>query len=234
MFLQNGLLVPFRSDPWSFYFYQMLGSKGNKALLATKRFHSTTNNGQILSKYIKGETYNVLAKRLRMYELWTTSVSANKCVSINVSICCYNIGRRELDVAKKTEYLGVQVDNSLDWKAESIKAESSKVSRAIGFLKHARNILPMASLKTLYSGIVKPHFRYCCSVWGCCGTTDINQLQKLQNRAASIVTDSSYDSPSGPLIGSLGWKTIRELVNEESRSVVSQWACSTLHAQSFH
>ena len=124
---------------------------------------------------------------------------------------------RELDVVKKTKYLGVQVDNSLDWK-EHIKAVSSKVSRAIGFLKHARNILPMASLKTLYSGIVEPHFRYCCSVWGCCGTTD--QLQKLQNRAARIVTNSSFDSPSRPLIVSLGWKTIRELVDEESRSMV--------------
>ena len=126
---------------------------------------------------------------------------------------------RELDVVKKTKYLGVQVDNSLDWK-EQIKAVSSKVSRAIGFLKHARNILPMASLKALYSGIVEPHVRYCYSVWGCCGTTDINQLQKLQNRAARIATNGSYDSPSEPLIGSLGWKTIRELVNEESRSIV--------------
>ena len=126
---------------------------------------------------------------------------------------------RELDVVKKTKYFGVQVDNSLDWK-EHLKAVSSKVSRAIGFLKHARNILPMASLKTLYSGIVEPHFRYCCSVWGCCGNTDINQLQKLQNRAARIVTNSSFDSPSRPLIVSLGWKTIRELVDEESRSMV--------------
>ena len=126
---------------------------------------------------------------------------------------------RELDVVKKTKYLGVQVDNSLDWK-EYLKAVSSEASRVIGFLKHARNILPMASLKTLYSGIVEPHFRYCCSVWGCCGNTDINQLQKLQNRAARIVTNSSFDSPSRPLIVSLGWKTIRELVDEESRSMV--------------
>ena len=129
---------------------------------------------------------------------------------------------RELDVVKKTKYLGVQVDNSLDWK-EHLKAVSSKVSRAIGFLKHARNILPMASLKTLYSGIVEPHFPFSfssCSVWGCFGNTEINQLQKLQNRAARIVTNSSFDSPSRPLIVSLGWKTIRELVDEESRSMV--------------
>ena len=92
---------------------------------------------------------------------------------------------------------------------------SSKVSRDISFLKHARNIRPMVSLKSLCSGIVEPHFRYCCSEKGCCGTTDINQLQKLQNRAARIVTNSRFDFPSRPLIGSLGRKTIHELVNEE-------------------
>ena len=73
-----------------------------------------------------------------------------------------------------------------------------------------------------------PHFRYCCSVWSRCGTTNINQNRKLQSRAARIVLNRSYDSPSGPLIpewsydspSGLGWKTIRELVNEESRSMV--------------
>ena len=125
----------------------------------------------------------------------------------------------ELDVVNKTTYLGVHVDNSLDWK-EHIKTVSTKVSRAIGFLKHAKNILPIASLKTLYSSIVEPHFRYCCSVWGCCGTTDIDQLQKLQNRAARIVTNSRFDAPSRPLIESLGWKTVRDLVDQDSRLMV--------------
>ena len=96
----------------------------------------------------------------------------------------------ELDVVTKTRYLGVQVDNSLDWN-EHIKVISSKVSRAIGFLKYAKNILPIASVKTLYTSIVEPHFRYCCSVWGCCGATTINRLQKLQNRAARILMESS-------------------------------------------
>ena len=64
---------------------------------------------------------------------------------------------RELDVVKKIKYLGVQVDNSLDWK-EHIKAVSSKVSRAIGFLKYARNILPMASLKTCTQVLWSPIF----------------------------------------------------------------------------
>ena len=69
----------------------------------------------------------------------------------------------ELEVVKKTKYLGLQIDCSLDWK-EQIKAVSAKVSRAVGFLKHAKSFLPKETLQTLYTGIVEPHFRYCCSV----------------------------------------------------------------------
>ena len=99
----------------------------------------------------------------------------------------------ELVVVQKTKYLGVQIDCSLDWK-EKVNAVATKVSRAIGFLRHAKSFLPKACLKTLYTGIVKPHFRYCCSAWGCAGSTNINQLQKLQNRVARIITNSSFDN----------------------------------------
>ena len=101
----------------------------------------------------------------------------------------------ELEVVQTTKYLGLQIDCSLDWK-EQIKAVSMKVSRAIGFLRHAKSFLTLASLKTLYTGIVEPYFRYCYSVWSWAGSTDISQLQKLQNRAARIITNSSFDTPS--------------------------------------
>ena len=113
------------------------------------------------------------------------------------------IRNNELDVVQKTKYLGVEIDCSLDWK-EQIKTVSTKASRVIGFLRYAKSFLPIASLKTLYTGIVEPHFRYCCSVWGCAGSTDINQLQKLQNRAARIIRNSNFDTPSRPLITELG------------------------------
>ena len=125
----------------------------------------------------------------------------------------------ELDIVQKTKYLGVQIDNKLDWK-EHIKTVSSKVSRAIGLLKHAKSFLPENTLRTMYTGIVEPHFRYCCSVWGCCGLTEINWLQKLQNRAARIITGSRFDSPDLPLVKRLGWKTIDELINSESNIMV--------------
>ena len=130
-----------------------------------------------------------------------------------------NINGTELEVVSKIKLLGVLLDNSLDWK-EQIQAVSLKVSRGLGILKHAKKFLPFSALTSLYTSIVEPHFRYCCSVWGCAGTTEINRLQKLQNRAARIVTNSSFDTPSNQLIEKLGWKTINELIDIESKTMV--------------
>ena len=76
------------------------------------------------------------------------------------------------------------------------------------------SILPIAFVKKLYTGCVESKVWYCRSVWGYCGAIIINHLQKLQNRAASISTESSFKIPIGPLIESLSWKTIREPVDE--------------------
>ena len=91
---------------------------------------------------------------------------------------------------------------------------------AVPVSKICKTILPIASVRTLYTSIVELHFRYCCSVWGCCSVTTINQLEKLQNRAARILTESIFNAHSGPIIKSLSWKTIRELVDEESKLIV--------------
>ena len=50
--------------------------------------------------------------------------------------------------------------------------------------------------------------------------TEKNHLQKLQNRAARIITNSSFDAPDIPLVRSLGWKTIEELIAHESELMV--------------
>ncbi len=97
-----------------------------------------------------------------------------------------NIQDNELDVVQKTKRLGVQIDNTLDL-MEHVKTISSIVSRGIGFLKHAKSFVPLLeTLKTMYTGIVEPHFHYFRSAWRCCGVTEINQLQKLQNRHIAV------------------------------------------------
>ena len=48
---------------------------------------------------------------------------------------------------------------------------------------------------------------------------EFDRLQKLQDRAARILSKSSYDALSMPLIRSLGWEAIDDLINQEIRTM---------------
>ena len=111
------------------------------------------------------------------------------------------------------------IGKNLNWE-EHISNVRTKVSRAIGFLKYSRKFLPQNTLSKMYSGIVEPHFRFCCSVWGCCGVTKLQTLQKLQNRVARIVTKSSFDTPPIGLIQSLNWPTVSNIIKGETATTV--------------
>ena len=130
-----------------------------------------------------------------------------------------NIGSEEITMVNNTKYLGLQVDDQLKWSTH-LSNTIKKVSRGIGMLKFSKRYLPKESLIMLYRSLIEPYFRYCCPVWGSCGASALDKLQKLQNRAARIVTNSPYDASALPLIGSLGWLTIRELIDFETSKMV--------------
>ena len=48
----------------------------------------------------------------------------------------------------------------------------------------------------------------------------MNTLQKLQNRAARIVTGSPFDSLAAPLLQRLGWLSVDRLVHKETSTMV--------------
>ena len=55
---------------------------------------------------------------------------------------------------------------------------------------------------------------------GNCEAIEKNQLQKLQNRAARILTNSRYDADARPLLNILGLKTIQDLIDTETSTMV--------------
>ena len=50
--------------------------------------------------------------------------------------------------------------------------------------------------------------------------TVIEKLQKLQSRAAKLVTESPFDATALPVIRALQWPTVRELIDFESQKMV--------------
>ena len=81
----------------------------------------------------------------------------------------------------------------MTWKTRSNHL-SKKVSKGIGILRKAKDIIITKSLKWSYGALVQPHFDYCSLVWDNCLGEFKDQLEKLQNKAGRIITQDSYYS----------------------------------------
>ena len=80
---------------------------------------------------------------------------------------CLHIGDEAISIITSTKYLGVQVDQFLNWH-EHLVTITKKVSRGLGMLRYAKRYLPLVTVQMMYKSLVEPHFRYCCPVLGGC------------------------------------------------------------------
>ena len=115
--------------------------------------------------------------------------------------------------------LGVTIDNKLDCSSHIGKL-TKKVASGIGAIKRIRHLVPQATLHLIYQALIQPHFDYCNIVWGNCGITLLNKIQKLQNRAARVLTYSNYDANAGHLFELLGWKNLASRQQIQRATVV--------------
>ena len=119
--------------------------------------------------------------------------------STNVNIYLNNV---ILEQVKVTKFLGVLIDEKLNWK-DHINCIKSKVSKGIGIINHVKNILPRNILKLLYNTLVHPYLSYCNIVWGTAKVSTLNPLFLLQKRVIRMCTNSHYRASSGPLFSQL-------------------------------
>ena len=120
----------------------------------------------------------------------------------NLAIDCKPV--HQVSVSKS---LGVQIDENLNW-TNHVNMISKKISSGINAIKRVRHLVPLETLLTVYNALVQPHFDYCSAVWGNYSKGLSDKLQKLQNRAARIITFSNYDTNADGLFKQLKWNTL--------------------------
>ena len=57
----------------------------------------------------------------------------------------------------------------------------------------------------MHFSYILPIFDYGCIIWGRCTTTNINRLVKLQKRAARIILQADFYTPSQSMFSELKW-----------------------------
>ena len=106
-----------------------------------------------------------------------------------------------------TKSLGTHIDEKLSWNVH-IEKLCKKVASGIGALKRIRHFVSPSTMQLIYNCLVQPYFDYCSVIWDSCGSTRADKLQKLQNRAARVLTSSSYDTNADYLFEILGWRNL--------------------------
>ena len=64
------------------------------------------------------------------------------------------------------------------------------------------------------------YFDYYSAVWGCIGNGLSQKLEKLQNRAARIITGSSWDARSAPILHALKWNSLADRHAKQLKSLM--------------
>jgi hypothetical protein len=123
------------------------------------------------------------------------------------SVPCLEIDGVPIDKVLQAKSLGVYLDENLSWNVQ-INELTKKIASGICALKRVRSFVPVATLQLIFNSLVQPYFNYCYTVWDNCSKPLAEKLQKLQNRAARILTFSSYDTNADVLIEKLGWKQL--------------------------
>ena len=104
-----------------------------------------------------------------------------------------------LQQVESTKCLGLTIDQFLTWR-NHLQSVRQKVGCGIRILKRIRPFVGLEHLINVYRSIVEPYFTYCCIVWDSIGETLVDSLQKLQNRAARVITGANFHTQNIQLI----------------------------------
>ena len=116
----------------------------------------------------------------------------------NIPKLSIKINNIELEEKTEINFLGVQIDNKLSWKAHIVHI-CNKVSKSIAILRLVRSVFPKNILKMIYMSLVYSYLNYCNLIWGAAEYGTIEPLFKLQKKAIRIITNSYYLEHTLPL-----------------------------------
>ena len=113
------------------------------------------------------------------------------------------INNQKIDQVKETVFLGVIMDENLNWKSE-ISHVANKVSKCTGIIRKSSFYLSTKTLRTLYFSLVYPYLFYCNLAWASTYRTNLIRLEILQKRVIRTIAKTTFDAHTDPIFQNLG------------------------------
>lgn len=120
------------------------------------------------------------------------------------------IGSTTISWVHHTRLLGVIIDHKLTW-SKHLSDLKRNFSKKLNLLKKC-SFLKRRALLDLYFKVILPSVTYGIIVWGGCNNSDhIQALETLHRRAARIIFNLSWDTPSDTVMEITKWDSILDL-----------------------
>ena len=208
-------------------------------------FNDFVNSSSLLHKVIFADDTSIFMSHNNPYELQdllnielhkvVTWLKCNK-LSLNINKTNFilfhsnkkpvnnftlKIDGRELERVKSTRFLGVLLDEALNFTCH-IEHLLVKLSKYVGLFFKLRYVLPLSALLILYKSLFEPHLLYCNVLW--CNTfpTHLRKLENLQKKIIRAISRSGFNTPTRPLFHSLNLLRLTDLNIHQNATMIYQ------------
>ena len=120
-------------------------------------------------------------------------------------------GNSVITESRVVKNLGLTMDRHLTFESH-IDQLVAKCTGVLIALSHSKHVLPSFTVALVVNALVISAIRYCIAIYGTCGRTQLNRIQKLLNFCARVISGRrKYDHISDVLRG-LKWLRAEQLV----------------------
>ena len=146
---------------------------------------------------------------------WQMHFHPEKCTVLNITQkhnphrFLYKLHGHTLSNENSTKYLGITLQTNCKWDKQ-INSITAKANQALGFLKRNLKVNSTPIKEHAYKALVRPKLEYASSVWDPHSTKQIQQIEKVQRRAARFVTNRYHNTSSvSDMLQNLNWPTLQ-------------------------
>ena len=150
---------------------------------------------------------------------WLMSFNYNKCSHLKISnkllttTTTYFIDTHEICKSNSATYLGVTIDQHLNW-TDHIHKTVSKANAANAFLKRNIRSCPITVRKMCYMAMVRPILEYASIIWFPHTKSGVHKVEMVQRRAVRFIMNNySYSASVTNMLTQLNLPTLQQRCN---------------------
>lgn len=133
----------------------------------------------------------------------------NRCKKIDNDEIKLYIENDRIECVDNIKYLGIVLDEELNFN-KHVDFICKKISSKVGLLHRIKNKMKTEDRITIYKTIIAPHFEYCPTLLYLLNESQINRVQKLQNRGMRAVMRVNKRTSVKLMLETLNWLSFRQ------------------------